>query len=397
MTTGQQQACTYQLALLLVLIALAGLLRPPTAVSPIPTIQTTQAPIPPRSLTPLVPGLDWFAWYETASGYTPDPTHFGAYVALGVADTLYLGLGSARPAETNGALLAAYANGRLSPVAPLTEQGVHDMVWDGRSLHVAGTDPCCGDGWEAGNHYVLTPPGPLVKLRDPVNGLPDVLHTWALWAAPDGRLYAAASTEQGRLRMGLVFRSDDAGQTWRYRGRLGLQRAYELIGWNGQLYGIYTTRAQAPFGLAYSPDDGRLWRDVAAVGMQRVHLLPFAGRLIGVSYDQDALIAVAPDHHVTRYALPAGARVGITYTDYPDYTNYNILAADAAYLYTVWETAASPPRYQIVRTADLQQWQTLAETDQPILSLTAWPAQNALVIGTAGRAASVFLLDITEN
>ena len=57
-------------------------------------------------LQDLLPGCDYSAWFETDTTQQPDAHYFGVYKFLPWGADLYLGFGAARPAETDGALLA---------------------------------------------------------------------------------------------------------------------------------------------------------------------------------------------------------------------------------------------------------------------------------------------------
>ncbi len=50
----------------------------------------------------ILPSFDYADWYETETGYTGNDTYFGAYALQPVGATLYLGFGTARPAENVG-------------------------------------------------------------------------------------------------------------------------------------------------------------------------------------------------------------------------------------------------------------------------------------------------------
>jgi hypothetical protein len=345
------------------------------------------------------PGLNWPTWYNTQSGYTADETHFGAYVMWPSDNNLFIGLGSGRPAELDGALIAVYDGVALRALGSLTEQGVNEMVMVGETLHIAGADPCCGDGWEAGNHYTATAVSPPQKYRDPSHGLTNVLHTWALWANEQGDLYAATSAHEFQvIWRGQIWRSQDGGQHWQLLSNLGNYRVYDVTGFQGHLYALYTNAANDSRNtLAYSADGGLSWQDLVSNAFQRIHLTEFKGQLVGVSYDRTAVYALTTPQTITRYQLPPGYTIGSDYDDAPGYANYNLLAVAGPYLYTVLARGDTQPMYNIVRSQNLQSWEVVHSTRQPIIAMAYWPAKNSLIWATNGRYASLWQLNQATN
>ena len=138
--------------------------------------------VPPNNdwLEPLIPGANYNNWYQQSTGYIPNPNYFGAYTIVPYSSTLHLGFGTARPAERDGALLAQTDGLTVTAVATLTEQGFIDMAWVSNTLYIPGADPCCGDGWDAGNFYVKSATSPITKYRN----LPNVFHAWGFGMTP---------------------------------------------------------------------------------------------------------------------------------------------------------------------------------------------------------------------
>ena len=109
------------------------------------------------NLSELIPGTDYKTFFESNNPYSPDDVYFGVYSLAPLADTLYMGFGAARPAESDGALLAAYDGDSLLSISALTEQGFIDMhIAAPAMIIIPGADPCCGDGWDWGNVYFYT-------------------------------------------------------------------------------------------------------------------------------------------------------------------------------------------------------------------------------------------------
>ena len=358
------------------------------------------------------------AWYEEKSGKTGDDRYFGAYVTLpvtaGGSSRLYIGLGSARPAEDSGAYLATFDGITLTGIARLHEEGLHEMLYDGTALHIAGTDPDHrdGDDHSAGNHYVYTPTtGTLAKYRDGQAGLVNVFHTWGLWLS-DTVLYAAVSahtgdytdtcaSNYGAICMGQIFTSTDRGATWTKASDLGDYRAYDVTGYNGDLYAIHNDELGGALSMSRSTDGGQTWTGLPALRekLRRVHLVEFGGRLIAAGFDRATLYALSAAGTVTTHTLPAGYRVGTAYTETfaSAYTDYNVLAVAGDSLYLI---AQQPEETgcAILRTADLQQWERMAQTPERLISLSQWAdgERNGLVAASAGTAATLWYLDLRD-
>jgi hypothetical protein len=338
----------------------------------------------------LVPGIEWAAWYRQHSGFSPDALYFGPYVTLAVEDTLYIGWGTARPAESDGALIARYDGRTLGSIGALTEQGVHEMLWDGEVLHIAGTDPCCPDGWEAGNHYTYRPLGSLVKYRDAANGLRHVLHTWGLWLSTEGVLYAAVSSEASTISAAQLFSSRSSGVDWSLIATVGGDRAYDVIGAHGRLYVLYSDVEEGPIRLLARNDGEQAWTSVMADEVQRTRLTLFEDRVLAVSRDRQAIFAIRPNE-VLRYELPPGFRLGNSYADSLSYGDYHLLAVAEGYLYALCEpTEPGVVDSVVLRTQDLREWQTVTSSDQALVSLSYWEAQKALILGSRGLSASLW-------
>ena len=343
-------------------------------------------------------------WYETVSSNTGDDTYFGAYVTLPVGSDLYIGLGSARPAEDtgDGSYFALFDGTNLSGIAETDEQGLHEMIYDSSLVHIAGTDPR-PDDHSAGNHYTYSPGGTFTKYRDPLLGLTNVYHTWGLWK-PGTTLYAAASAHDGSdpgdcaygtTCFGQLFSSTDNGQTWTGLSVLGDYRAYDIIGFDGDLYAIHNDQLGGPLSASRSTDGGGSWNPVTGLtgNVGRTHMLEFDGRLILASFDRSVLYAIDDAENLTSHALPSGYLVGSTYS-VAGYMDYKLLVVAKGYLYRVAENQSTSER-AIIRTTDLGSWERMVSTPDRLISLSYWPDQGWLVTATPGAAAKLWRVDLS--
>jgi hypothetical protein len=350
-------------------------------------------------------------WYNTSTSHTGNTTYFGAYALQPVGDDLFIGFGAARPAESDGAYFAYFDGTTLNGIGEPDEQGLHDMLWNGSLVHIAGTDPANGDGWETGNHYTYDPNTPgasLEKHRDATNGQINAIHTWGLWDT-GSTLYASASGHDGSIPQdckdqygvkcyGKIFASTDAGQTWEEKSKLGDYRAYDIIGYNSALYAIHNDELSGKLSMSKSADGGSTWALVSGTSetLRRTRLVEFDEKLIGVHWDRNKLVIIDSNNNATTVNLPDGYLVGATY-DEPAYTDYNLLTVTGSNLYLVTEsqTSRGSNHYALLRTSDLSSWERMTTTPTKIISLVFWPNKQWIVAATPGSTATLLKFDIS--
>lgn len=342
----------------------------------------------------LVVGQTLKEWYDDESAYVGNDTYFSAYITLPVENELYIGLGTARAGESDGAYLARFDGSNLHGIGNLDEQGVHEMIWDGSLVHIAGSDPI--DDHTAGNHYTYNPHESLTKYRNAANGLPNVVHSWGLWHVEE-TLYEAASTynncDSGES-CGQIFSSTDNGETWTKKSDLGEYRAYDVFGFNGNLYAIYNDEYKDPLTLAKSTDDGETWNDIPILheDVHRVHILEFKNKLLVVSWDRTKIYALDTNDNISTYTLPSSYKVGASYSE-THYTDYNLMAVADGYLYLIVEEQ-NVAKHTIVRTNDLINWKWTVNTNEKLTSLSYWEKKNWLVTSTTGSNAKLLKVNL---
>lgn len=347
---------------------------------------------PSNWLQELAPGLDYAAWYQVQTGYAPDETYFGAYAFHAISDTLYIGFGAARPAESNGSLLASSDGVTVTAAYQPTEQGFIDMASTANTLLIPGPDPTDaalpgGHPWDWGNFYTFTPPAAVVKHRN----LPDVIHAWGTWYdAGRSTLYVAAGAHLGDYATwtGQVYTSTDMANNWTLvAGRedgIGQYRTYDIIGFDDKLYAVWNDVYPTPCGLAESGDDGRTWTRLSTAGIVcRARLVVFANRLLALSEEQAALLAVDWVGAITTHPFP-----DFRVTSW----SYNPFTIDGnGHLVTVTEDG------RVVRSADLASWETLASTDRVLFSTGYWPDKDWLVVAERGSEdANIWKIDLDQ-
>ena len=332
-------------------------------------------------LVELVPGADLAQFYTAHTGCAPDPNYFGVYSTEAIGDTLYLGLGTARPAESNGALLARTDGEALTPVQKLDEQGFVGMRFGGKTLYIPGVDPT--EDWTLGEVYVANPPDKLVKHRNMTN----VIHTWGIYPYGDtGRLYAAVGQHAGDCQTfyGGVMVSDDDGDTWDAvsdpRRILGKYRTYDITMFGGRLYATANDDYERSSALAASSDWGATWKRVNVQIESRPRLLASRDYLAALSWGRGGLTLVSSAGKVTRTKFD-----GFYAADW----SYNFITAGYGGWYYMLGDAG-----RIYNSRDLRTWQLIADTGLTLLSIGYWQTKNWLIVTDRGSNASIYMLDL---
>jgi len=366
------------------------LTQPTAATADCPVTTTVVSPV--HNLQDLLPGCDYPIWFEDNTGYAPDPAYFGAYKTLPWEGVLFLGFGKARPAEFNGSLFARYQADTLTAIYQPSEQGFIDMIRDISLpvIHIPGPDPTDpasepgGSQWDWGNTYVYTPTTDVITKH---RNLPNVIHTWGMASTPEG-LYAAVSSHTGDYKTwtGEVFTSTDLGKNWTRiadkNDGVGDYRTYDIIRFNDKLYVTWNDELNDPCGLAESTDGGTVWTRLADFSDKtncRARLFVYGDQLLTLAAARDGILALQTDGSVVIHIFPDfQVQVWV----------YNPFAVDSqGRLYLV--TADN----RILRTSDLENWETLVASDRDFFTLGYWPSLQNIVVADRGLVGRLWLLD----
>lgn len=330
----------------------------------------------PGDVQTLLPAAELAQFFQQATGYTPDPQYFGVYAILPVDRTVYLGLGTARPAEYDGSLLASWDGATLRALYQPSEQGFIEMDRRGSKLWFPGADPM--DDWSSGNIYVHD----LATSRtEKLRTLPNVLHDWGLTWDANGRLCVAVGRHLGdnMTWAGGIFTSDDAGLTWKLdaSGQLGGYRTYDVMGSRLGLAAVAADDYTVDCPLVIKPTGGE-WRrpGTQVVCRTRLALEPITGRVLAVGAGRTHLVEAF-----------SGRRVQLTGFTAADWA-YNVLAHDGRNLYVLADDG------RVMVTSNLRTWSTVVQLAAPLLSIGYWPARNALVVAGRGPTANLWLIDL---
>jgi len=231
--------------------------------------------------------------------------------------------------------------------------------------------------------------------------MPNVLHTWGLWKDNTG-LYAAASTETKDVAdslKGWILKSTDNGQSWGTPVVVSNYRAFDIIKFNGKLYAVaedinnnarpvtYEIPAGSPdAGLTYhnyiiKSTDGLTWSDVGLNHHDFAsRLVIFNEMLVTVNFNptdqkRNIISSIKKDgaidsHNLGTMAIAKGEN--------------NIVDGKDGYLYAITK------ENKVVRSSDLNSWETIATISGDVISISNWESQNKIVVGTKGSDAKIF-------
>lgn len=335
-------------------------------------------------LEELVPAFPYAHWFAEHTGVDPTLDDFGAYTMLPLSGTLYLGFGAGLPAAADGALLGAFDDDGVRAVAPLDEQGLLDMATGRGMLLIPGVDPCCPDGWEAGNFYTYSASGGLTKRRN----LPNVFHAFGVWYdEADDVVYLATSSHPGDFEtsLGGIWQSDDLGVHWTQIASedegVGNYRTYDVRGHRGRLYAT-SAASRNSCTLVGQPEVGTAWTPVLPDKRLACYhrLVSFGGALIAVDSTRRRLHVVTAQEDAQQRELPftIGER------------SFNWATVVGDYLYALSSDG------RVLLTQDLELWETVAEMNQELVTIQYWPHKSWLVLASRGLSGGLWKLDLCD-
>lgn len=351
----------------------------------------------------VAPSISYATIFEQQTGIAANPDYFGAWTMHPAGNELYVGHGTARPVESDGALLGAIdENLHYSPIGTLDEQGVHEVDHNpvNNMLYILGSDPAFADGHEAGNVYTYDvtqfPTNTLLKKRNPEDGLVNVFHAWGQTVVDQDTWYVAASSHNGQYTnncsplgevcFGEIFRSNDNGTSWQSLAKIGNYRAYDIAYGHGKLYALAQDWPNALTGYI-STDEGTTWNDVPDLHqvLDKDRILTTDTETIFVAKTRNELYALQTDGSVLIHKLPFNIGTSAFNTSY-----FNTMTQDADFLYTMSDTG----ELYMAHTPDT--WIEAAQSDMQPLAMAYWPTKDALMVSDHGVTGSIWKVDLAS-
>ncbi|MFH1050542.1 MAG: T9SS type A sorting domain-containing protein [bacterium] len=359
-------------------------------------------------LIEVLPGFNYADWYKAATGYTPNPQWFGAWVIAPHNDELYFGFATARPAESDGGLLAKWTGDSLVSLGQFDEQGVHCLLWNKDTLYSMGSDPSRGDGWDGGNFYKYNPENGFVKMRYNDNNkpiLPNVVHSWGLcFDTISNRLYMGTGSydpvqysKNGNNQcgnandstlacFGEIWQSSNYGYSWELiSGKkpdvISTFRAMDVITYNNNIY-EFNANADTPSDLKKSSDNGQTWTVVPNVNLYVLwRMCVFQNKLLAGADVGGKLYVIDENTSSSTITLPGAFNY-----------SFNVFAnVDDRYLITYFTDGS------VYATPDLSDWiQLIPPTGKKFLSIAYWENKQSIVLAERDSIGKIWKVDISE-
>lgn len=271
---------------------------------------------------------------------------------------MFLAVGNDPGNENGASIIQVDQLGNLTFEFELDEQGCYDLLFDGDTLIVPGTDPI--ESWALGNVYTRDNLGVWAKLRT----LPNTIHSFGA-CTHNGDLYIATGGHIGDQTTfrGYVLKSSDGGQTW-VSTLVSDYRIHDIISYNGNLYVTADEFLDKTF--YYSTDHGDTWNLlISMVPNHKTRMVKWTGleneRLV-VLRDAPGIYTIDQSNNVLLYSEPPNSVL----------REFNTMSVIEPHLYVLNET-------HVYRTQNLIEWEHYCELDNPCISLMSWPGFGLIV------------------
>ena len=329
----------------------------------------------------LAPSVNKYAWFQTHNPHPLNSQTFGAFTLEPVGEALYIGFNAGAIWDNNGAAIGRYnpADENLSFIGNPDEQGVTVLFpWQG-TLQIPGSDLCCPDSWEMGNHYVLdTTTDSLTKYRQSA-GLERVIHSTDMTS--DGNLLYLSANKAPTVdtREAAIWKSADGSQ-WEQVAVPSQFRIHSLEYINGRFWATVRHERYGNVSLISSADL-KNWQP---------HLNELDHSLMTVW--QNGLLVLSKARHsihfvhddtITTFALPGV--IGVLPDD--SRTRADVTTTDGHYVYAI---VSDGQQFTIQKSNTLRDWDHLHTIDGTPSVLEYWPSRHSLVYGTQGENGDLF-------
>ena len=358
-------------------------------------------------LVEIIPGFNYGEWYKTETGYTPNASWFGAWIMAPRNDELFIGFGTARPAESDGGLLAKWNGDTLVPLGQFDEQGVHCLLWNKDTLYGIGSDPSRGDGWDGGNFYKYNSIDGFKKIRyneskKPV--LPKVVHSWGFCIDTiNSRFYMATGSydpvqysingnncgnagDSTLACYGEIWQSSDYGYSWELiSGKkpdvISTFRAMDVIMFNNEIY-EFNANAFTPANMKKSSDNGQTWTVISGVNPYVLwRMCVFQNKLVAGANVAKKLYVIEENANSSTITIPGALNY-----------SFNVFAnAGDRYLFTYFSDGS------VYATPNLNDWiEIIPASGKIFLSIAYWEKEKSIVLAERDSIGKIWRVDISE-
>lgn len=329
--------------------------------------------------------------------------NFGAYSMEAVGDTVYVGLAGDRPNLIDGATLARINENSLEHVGFIYEQGFSEMLYKDGTLYIPGADPAFGQSWALGNVYFYdhVNGGPVVLKRTQ----PRSIHTHRISVDDEGAIYTGIHTRQsdGQFYNQLIKSTDD-GDSWEIlNSHIYSERHFtDILENDGRLY-LNDGRLGT---FEYSDDDALTWNVIGSIEGVGLYLLDsWQERVVGFK-SINSLANTTTFNIATGITNQVSTVEGATLAIWKPVDGQTVqpfnpfVTSPDGYLYMITDdnriVRVSPPQagspsavLDSVTIADLNS-DSDVPSEQGLLSIEDWPAENALLVASRGTHAKIF-------
>lgn len=344
-------------------------------------------------------------FFTNETGYSSGDEFFGINPMQVKEGLLYIGIGTAFPAQFDGAAIATYAEGSAAPtlLSSLNEQGIMDLSSHGNNLISPGTDPCCGDlhndtdqpglyssEWDWGNAYFIDTTINVVTKR---RNLPNVVHGWGSWYdETNSILYYAGSGHMADTPLiadvtpsGLLFSTSNSGELWTLladrNSGAGQYRTYDVIGIENNLYVQWSDAHSQVANISKSIDHGATWQPIPNASVRSgTRLYNVDGNLVALGSDARSFIKINTDDVITTHPF-----------EFSTFAYHTLSQTADGKIYV------PTPNGQVMRTTDFDSWIVVGVADEDISFNTSyyWEEKEWLMLGNWGANANLWKVDFS--
>jgi hypothetical protein len=190
-----------------------------------------------------------------------------------------------------------------------------------------------------------------------------------------------------KVAVGQIWKSTDGGNNWTHAADLGKTRVFDITKHGSNYYAIFRSAWNDYQGsqLATSTD-GTNWTTVTRAGRLKddFRIRSFGKYVLFLSYSRGQLIAIDSNGSVNDFKLPFLV---------PDswYNVYNSVVTVGNEIYALSDSG------KVYKSNNLNTWREYIDLEEPLISISYWPAQNSLVVSGTGTNLNLWKISHTSS